>query len=255
MEGTAAWIEDVVYDGVNDNFRYLRADSPIVEPGVPLDLGRRGFEYGAWIFWRYLSERHGNAIVRRVWTHAAASSGSGDFSLAAVRRALAERHTSFERAFAGFAAANAEPAGATRRAAATRARAGPSPSSAAPAGAPGRRRRASHTSRATSSRSAPPADTSSGSPSTSRTGPAGRASSSYPAWAGRASADHVDGTGHGIAYVAFSPATVERVDLVLANAGTRYACWRGTDLSCHGVALDDGRRFSYDAPLVAPRKR
>ena len=250
MEGTAAWIEDVVYDGVNDNFRYLREDSPIVEPGVPLDLGRRGFEYGAWIFWRYLSERHGNAIVRRVWNHAGASSGSGDFSLAAVRRALAERHSSFERAFAGFAAANAEPAGSYQEG--------------------GRYPRAGRTVSILGG-----ARWSSG-PQTARVAhlashvvafrPAGghvlRIAVDLPQRAARASVVvvprvgrprirriRVDGAGHGIAYVPFSPATVERVDLVLANAGTRYTCWRGTDLSCHGVALDDGRRFSYDATV------
>jgi hypothetical protein len=250
MEGTAAWIEDVVYDGVNDNFRYLRDDSPIVEPGVPLDRGRGGFEYGAWIFWRYLSERKGNGIVRRVWSHAAASSDSGDYSLAAVRHALAERHTSFERAFAGFTAANAEPAGSysegTRYPRAPRsvsvlggARWSSGPQSA----------RVAHlASRVVAFR------------------PAGghvlRISVDLPRGAARASVVVVprsgrprvrrirtDGAGHGIAYVAFSPAIVQRVDLVLTNADTRYACWRGTDLSCHGVPLDDGRRFAFEATV------
>ena len=251
MEGTATWMEDVVYDGVNDNLRYLREDSPIAEPGVPLDLGRGGFEYGAWIFWRYLSERHGNAFVRQVWNRAAATSGSGDYSLAAVRRVLARRHASFERAFAGFAAANAEPRGSYAEGgryphgSRTFTVLGGGRSSSGPQSV-----RVSHlSSRVVAFR------------------PAGghslRVEVDLPRGAARASLvvvprsgrPHVrtiraNGAGHGIAYVPFSPATVERVDLVLVNAGTRYACWRGTDLSCHGVALDDGRKFAYDATVL-----
>jgi hypothetical protein len=30
----------------------------------------------------------------------------------------------------------------------------------------------------------------------------------------------------------------------LANAGTRYRCWHGTDWSCQGRPLDDNRRFT-----------
>lgn len=51
MESTAAWIEDEAYDEVNDNLQYL-GESPLAKPGVPLDLGRSGHEYGSWIFFR-----------------------------------------------------------------------------------------------------------------------------------------------------------------------------------------------------------
>ena len=44
MEGTAAWVEDEVYDGVNDNRQFLAA-SPLRHSFVPLDWGGDEFEY------------------------------------------------------------------------------------------------------------------------------------------------------------------------------------------------------------------
>jgi hypothetical protein len=58
----------------------------------------------------------------------------------------------------------------------------------------------------------------------------------------------LDGNGSGRAVVPFGLG-VRRVDLVLANAGTSYRCWRGTALSCGGVSLDDGRPFAFSAAL------
>ena len=109
MEGTATWIEDEVFDGVNDNLRYARKHSPIVSPGTPVDLGRDGYEYGAWIFWRYLSERFGPGFVKTVWNRAAETGSANTYSLAATRGALAARGRSFRDVFAGFGAANVTP--------------------------------------------------------------------------------------------------------------------------------------------------
>ncbi|HXF72306.1 MAG TPA: MXAN_6640 family putative metalloprotease, partial [Actinomycetota bacterium] len=53
-ESTAAWMEDVVYDDVDDNLQYLDT-SPLHRPDRPLDWGRGFYQYGAWIFWRFLS--------------------------------------------------------------------------------------------------------------------------------------------------------------------------------------------------------
>jgi hypothetical protein len=71
-EGTAVWIEDEVFDDVNDGYSYLR-DSPLLQPEVPLDAFPKpddgeDFEYGAWLFWRFLSEYLGTPdVVRQVW--------------------------------------------------------------------------------------------------------------------------------------------------------------------------------------------
>jgi hypothetical protein len=110
-EGTATWVEDVVYDDVNDNYRYLKA-SALQRPEVPLDSPDRGFRYGAFLFYRFLTERLGSpALVRRVWELAdAAQGGPDEYSLQAVDSALREQDSSLRETFAAFAVANAFPA-------------------------------------------------------------------------------------------------------------------------------------------------
>jgi hypothetical protein len=98
MEGTAAWMEDEVYDQVDDNRQYL-AVSPLTYPNASLS----SFDYGAWIFWRFLSEWTGPGasedptVVRDVWTRAA-----GVSAVSALNSVLAARGTSFATAFRTF---------------------------------------------------------------------------------------------------------------------------------------------------------
>lgn len=66
MEGTAVWMEDYVYDSINDNYQYL-ATSPIRHPGTSLDSSSSTFPYGSFIFFTYSSERAGTSVVRRYW--------------------------------------------------------------------------------------------------------------------------------------------------------------------------------------------
>ena len=56
LEATAAWVEDEMYDNVNDNLQYLE-QSPLRLPRVPMDTFGGSFHYGTWIFFRYLTER------------------------------------------------------------------------------------------------------------------------------------------------------------------------------------------------------
>jgi hypothetical protein len=102
-EGTAALMEDVVHDDVDDNYQYLAA-SPLREPFVPLDYGRPSYHYGAWLYWRFLTELSptdagplGTAIIDEVWTNAALDGPSavGLVSTFAMRKALADRGLSF----------------------------------------------------------------------------------------------------------------------------------------------------------------
>ena len=110
MEQTAMWMEDEVYDDVNDNRNYLLY-SALTKPHRPLDYETDFFEYGNWIFWRFLSERHGRDTVRRAWERADASStGPDDYSIAALRRALSEKGTSLHAFYAFFGRANRRPA-------------------------------------------------------------------------------------------------------------------------------------------------
>ena len=55
MESTATWMEEHVYDPINDNRQYL-ATSPLAQPLIPLDRTRGLRVYGAWIFWQFLTE-------------------------------------------------------------------------------------------------------------------------------------------------------------------------------------------------------
>jgi len=76
MENTATWMEDEVYDDIDDNYQYLDK-SQIPMPTIAMDTYAKfgdgtpvdGFQYGNWIFWRYVSElAHPAAnVVRKVW--------------------------------------------------------------------------------------------------------------------------------------------------------------------------------------------
>ena len=115
MEATATWAEDELYDGVDDNVQYLRS-GPMSLPHRSLDQFFQTFHYGAWIFFRYLTERFPASdggmptLVRELWRRLdAASGGGGEYSLEGVKGVLRKRDLSLTEAFAGFAAANRTP--------------------------------------------------------------------------------------------------------------------------------------------------
>lgn len=67
-EATATWIEDEVFDSVNQLYGYLWSYLPkssTLSLAAPLDGGS---EYGRWIFIRHLSERHTPALLKDFWT-------------------------------------------------------------------------------------------------------------------------------------------------------------------------------------------
>ena len=113
-EGTATWMEDLVYDRVNDNYNYV-VGGPLSHPMVPLDISRRPFVYGSFVFWRFLSEttcwtRPKVAPVRKVWRWADGSRrGSDLYSLAAVKRLRKRSGGSLAKTFSRFAFANLFP--------------------------------------------------------------------------------------------------------------------------------------------------
>lgn len=105
MESTAAWVEDEIFDAVNDNRQYLPS-SQLRTPWVPMDCIARpnygcdgNFPYGTWAFWRFLSDRLSPAVVRDTWERAAAPKV---YSLKAMRGALNARHRDFGKTFADF---------------------------------------------------------------------------------------------------------------------------------------------------------
>ena len=119
MEGTATWMEERVYDAINDNRRYL-VSSPLAHPLIPLDRSTGFRVYGTWIFWQFLTEYLGGAvpdatIVRAVWKRADGSPvGQDMFSTQALASAVGARTVGgtrwrFRWAFADFAVWNARP--------------------------------------------------------------------------------------------------------------------------------------------------
>jgi hypothetical protein len=107
MEGTATWIEDEVYDSINDNVQYLPT-SAIRFPRRPADLSVESHRYGSFLLFKYASERLGRNVVRQFWEHSDASRGR--YSLQAIRSVLAARGTSWPAFFAVFASWNSLPA-------------------------------------------------------------------------------------------------------------------------------------------------
>lgn len=108
-EGSAAWIEDEVYDGVNDNRQYLAA-SQFSRPWQSLDSAKGLSRYGSWGFWRYLTERFGPGLMKSVWKRADASPvGKDDYSLTALEHVLRQRGADLTSVLGDFGLVLAEP--------------------------------------------------------------------------------------------------------------------------------------------------
>jgi hypothetical protein len=120
LESTATWIEDEIFDDVNDNLFYLPF-SPLANPLVPIDKSVAPRWYGTWIFWRFLTEYLGGSspdpsIVLDVWERADGAPGGPDrYSTRAMAQAVSAQvidgtQWRFRWAFADFAVWNARPA-------------------------------------------------------------------------------------------------------------------------------------------------
>ena len=107
MEGSATWVEDEVYDSIDDNWQFL-SDSPLRYPRTPLDYSTGYHRYGAWLFFRYASERLGSQVVRQIWENA--DGPRRKYSLQAVQ-AVVQARTSWQSFIALFGAWNTRPAG------------------------------------------------------------------------------------------------------------------------------------------------
>lgn len=87
-EATSTWMEDELYDDVNQLYTYIPAW--FSQSTLSLDTRESittGGGYGRWIFNRYLSEQHGPAVIRSVWESVAAlpsPGGGSDIPMAPV---------------------------------------------------------------------------------------------------------------------------------------------------------------------------
>jgi hypothetical protein len=110
MEMSAVWMEDVVYDDVNDYIYYLRSffDHPEWSlktfGGVTGDVALHA--YGSCIWPIYLSEKFERDIIRDIWDKCAEISGNNAIDYpggeSATEKALKARGSNFEDAFREF---------------------------------------------------------------------------------------------------------------------------------------------------------
>ncbi|MCH8068369.1 MAG: T9SS type A sorting domain-containing protein [Candidatus Marinimicrobia bacterium] len=106
LEATATWMEDEVFDDVNDNYQYLIPW--FQDPKISLNRDRRSHYYGSWIFFRYLSEHMGGyRTIRKIFERGVEhDSYSDDFSIQTIDETLLDIGTSFEQALVKMAVAN-----------------------------------------------------------------------------------------------------------------------------------------------------
>lgn len=89
-ETTSTWLEDELYDGVNQNYAYIPGwfsnSARPLDTAIGSDAVTTGAGYGRWIFNRYLSEKHGSDIIRKIWEKTALipSPGGSDIPMVPV---------------------------------------------------------------------------------------------------------------------------------------------------------------------------
>ncbi|WP_310962582.1 MXAN_6640 family putative metalloprotease [Nocardioides terrisoli] len=108
MEGTAVWMEDEVYNSINDYYQYLPV-SPIRHPQWALDFDGTYSVYGDFAFFKFLTRYLGSRkVVRQIWQHADATH-PGVYSLRAVREVITQHHRNPRKVLAMFGAWNTLP--------------------------------------------------------------------------------------------------------------------------------------------------
>jgi hypothetical protein len=107
LEASSTWMEDIVYDDVNDYINYLPFFLGYPQWGLGI-FGPTGARilhaYGACLWPIYLSEKYGVDTIRRIWLGCASRPG---YNLPAVTDTLMRFYsTDFERSFLEFAVWN-----------------------------------------------------------------------------------------------------------------------------------------------------
>jgi hypothetical protein len=267
MEGTATWMEDEVFDSISGSYGWFPYTA-LRHPEVPIDTFSRfqPFQYGSWLFWRFLEELfspangpRAPAVIRRVWEWADGSPGAPDlYSLQAVDATARERGLTARGVFSLFGVANVIPR-AFYRDGATYPSAPRAASFTLSSRRPSTGRRQVTLNHLTNASielrpgvgvgrgarlhvavDAPPRERGS------------EASVIVTARSGRHDATplRLSAAGDANVSVPFGRGTTARVVLVLTNASTRFRCGRRTLLSCSGQPLDDGQRFRYRVALA-----
>jgi hypothetical protein len=260
MEGTATWMEDQVYDSINDNRQYLQ-NSQLKYPWIPLDHSANCcFQYGSWIWFRFLSETIGPGVIQQIWNRAdAAPGGPDDYSTQAISHVLAAHGTTFRKKFASFAVWNK-----ISRQRYSEGKAGRYPT---PVGSGSFALGARNTStgwlavrlKHMSSIYVTFKPGRSDGPRAHLTvqfdgprygfGPEGRLMVFSRSGAVTVKSYKLSRSGDGSLRVGFGRGHVARVVLIETNASTRFTCWQGSQYSCTGSPRDDGRVYQFRARI------
>jgi len=103
MEISSTWMEDVIYDGINDYYYYIESSGSIFNhPDRSLTTFDGIYEYSACVWNHYLTERHGSDLIRQIWEGCV-----HDAVLNATEDALHDRSSSLIEALHEFAIWNA----------------------------------------------------------------------------------------------------------------------------------------------------
>ena len=106
LEATATWIEDEIYDDINDNYQYL--SEWFAQPHIALNYPSDSHWYGSWIFFRYLSEHIGGfSTIRKIFDESIQNdSRLNDSSIRSIDSALKGLGSSFKNALKSMTVAN-----------------------------------------------------------------------------------------------------------------------------------------------------
>lgn len=268
LESTATWVEDEVFDDVDDN-RYYLASSPLSTPGRSLDRFGGLFHYGTWIWWRFLTEKYDGEtgglpdLVLAVWRRLDGTPDAPNlYSTQGLARVLRSRGTNLKREFQLFSAANRHPRSAydeggapAYRVAPPVATVGVRPDASDPAPVTVRR---DHLSSAAVRFNPRGTDRRDWRLRLRFDLPRARRGSAVVVLVHKRDGGvatrpiRLDRSGGGSATVPFTTASVRRVEVVVVNASARFECWERTQYSCQGVARDDELRSTVDARAFRP---
>ncbi len=103
MEATSVWMEDQVYDDINDNLQYLNNSTGgfFAKPYISLDSEKNW--YNSWIWLEYMEQKWGQDIIREMWENYISTQNNG---MIAVENILTMKNSSIKEAFTEFVTAN-----------------------------------------------------------------------------------------------------------------------------------------------------
>ncbi|MGH2738922.1 MAG: MXAN_6640 family putative metalloprotease [Actinomycetota bacterium] len=262
MEGTAVWAEDYAYDGINDNLRYVET-SPLRYPRMSIDDGLGMRPYGAWIFFRFLSEQFSAkneldpTIIREIWDSADARRGAPNrYSILAVEEAVSRHGAKFGNVLSDFGVWNYFAGSFYEEGASYRTPILPRIFQISRLRFGLRRTRLlRHLSteyvvfRPAGARRRAALDINLDAPPLNR-GPAAKVILHLQSGRLRVIPLALDSHGDATTRVQFGRSSVYQVILVLTNASTRFNCWKGTLYSCQGKPTDERLPFRFQVRLV-----